>query len=224
MHKTIAIVIGMLIVIAACDNSGSTRSTTTIATTAPTVTTPTSTSPSTTAPVTAATTSTSTTTTTTVSVEDALKAQVAADYERANLRRYEIFQHPTLDNLDALVAEVAVPGSERASAFKSFVEGLVAVGDVISVDVVKFTVEQVKLVGTGPYTEAVVTVCQVEQSKQITPAANSPTGSEIVTGGSEIHEAFRTDEPLRLTDQGWRPYQNRLDVTRFQGADSCPAV
>jgi hypothetical protein len=157
-------------------------------------------------------------------VEDALKAQVAADYERAYLRRYEIFQHPTVDNLDALVAEVAVPGSEDATAFKSFVEGLVAVGDVISVDVANATVEQVKLVGAAPYTEAVVTVCQVEQSKQVTPAANSPTGSEILVGGSEIHRAFRTDEPVRLTDQGWRQYQNRLDGTRFQGADSCPAA
>jgi hypothetical protein len=213
-----------VLTLAACDGGGGASSSTSATSTEPTSTSPVSTSPTTSSTTTSSTTSTTTTTSTTVPIEVTVKAQVAADYERAYLRLWDSYQHPTLDGLDAVTAEVAVPDSERAAAFQAFIKNLVANGDVYAVETATATVEAVKLVGKAPYTEAIVTVCEVENFKQVTPAANSPTGSEALVGGSERHEAFRTDEPVRLTDQGWRQYRTRRDGRIFEGADACPTA
>ncbi len=65
------------------------------------------------APSTEATTTTTSTTvppTTTIS-EEALKAQIAADYQRSWQLRRALTENPTLDDLDATLAQISAPGS-----------------------------------------------------------------------------------------------------------------
>ena len=163
--------------------------------------------------------------TTTLSPDDQLKAQIAADYVSAFDSRIAMLENPRLDAIDDAIAQFAVPGSENANRAKRFVEELVATGDIFVENDTQLTavyVEAVTPVGTAPYSEAIVTVCEIFDHRRITPAAVSPTGKDILVGGTDGLVVFRTDEPLRLTSSGWRPYRDRRDVTSFQGVLRCP--
>ncbi len=58
-----------------------------------------------------------------------LEAQIAADYVRSWELRNELTSNPTLENLDARVAEIAAPGTPEFDSLKAFVEELVALGE-----------------------------------------------------------------------------------------------
>ena len=75
----------------------------------------------------------------------------------------------------------------------------------------------------APYTDAVVTLCQVDNRKQVTAAENSPVSSQVDIEGTGILRAFRIADPVKLTDHGWLPYAGQLDGKLFEGQDSCPA-
>ncbi len=181
-----------------------------------------------TAPTSSTTTSTTSTTVpapSTTSVED-LKAQIAADYERAFYRRYELVAAPTLDNIEANVAEVMAKNSVLYVQIVKRIKDLVAAGDRVernTPDLLKVTVEKVELVGDPPFTKAVATICQVDNLKQVTPAENSPTGSEVEVVGTGDLIASRIADPVMLTDHGWLPYSADRPATDFEGQDSCPA-
>ena len=58
-----------------------------------------------------------------------LEAQIAADYVRSRELRNELTSNPTLENLDARVAEIAAVGTQEFDSLKAFVEELVALGE-----------------------------------------------------------------------------------------------
>jgi hypothetical protein len=106
------------------------------------------------------------------------------------------------------------------------IRDLVATGDRVvrnTPDLLKVTVEKVELVGEAPFSKAIVTICQVDNLKQITPAENSPTGSEVEVVGTGALIASRIADPVMLTDHGWLPYSADRPATDFEGQGSCPA-
>jgi hypothetical protein len=224
VFRAAALVVALMTIAAACDDGGTTKTTTPLFTTPPVSA---ATSPAPTADTTSTTTSTSTSTTlpqtTTTTLED-LKAQIAADYTRAYLQRYEMLVNPSLDNLDARVAEVAVAGSDYHATFKALVEDLVAKGDQMipnDPDVLTITIESVELTGEAPYTEAIVTSCQVENRKRVQTADNSPIGIETEVGDSGLITANHAVDPVRLTEFGWLPYLTRITMLTYKGQDRC---
>ena len=83
-------------------------------------------------------------------------------------------------------------------------------------------VESVELVGAAPYTEALVTVCAVDNSKRITPPENSPNGQETLTLGTGELVAVRRQEPVALTSQGWLPTAATVDaIGIWKGSEQC---
>ncbi len=134
-----------------------TTGTTSVATTsAPATTAP---PPTTDPPTTSAPPTTSTPPTTEPVDEEALKAQIADDYERAFYRRWQMLENPRLRNLEARAAEVAVVRFARVRRVR--VDGsreLVALGDAVvpnDPDLLAVTVESVELVGEPPYRRAI---------------------------------------------------------------------
>jgi hypothetical protein len=187
------------------------------------------TSPSpTTDATTSTTTSTSTSTvpvTSTTTVED-LKAQIAADFEKSFYRNYELVLAPSLDNLDAQVAEIAVPGSDAFTTLVAYIADLVRLGDRVipnDPDILKVIVENVELVGEPPYTKANVTACKITNRKRVTPAENSPIGVEIPVGDSGKLFVQRATEPVQLAASGWLPTSGNLTGELFEGQETCPA-
>ena len=161
----------------------------------------------------------------TTSIED-LEAQIAADYERAFFLRYELLAAPSLDNLEANVAEIAVTGSPAFEPIVKGIRDLVAAGDRVvpnDPDILTVTIENVELVGDAPYSEAIVTACMVSNRKQVTPAENSPVSSQIDVVGSGDLAAIRIPDPVRLTDGRWLRYATRVTAQEYQGQDTCPA-
>jgi hypothetical protein len=187
-------------------------------------------------PTAAATTSTSSTTSTTSSTTstvppsttidvESLKAQIAAEFEEDQRRLLEIFARPSLDGLDERLAEIAEPGSQSTIQYKARLEELVELGQGLvpnDPDLNVTMVESVELVGDPPYTEAIVTSCIVDDYRVVTLPEFSPTGTEILVGGSEVFSVGRYTEPLRLSERGWVKYTGRRDVVRFPGATTCP--
>jgi hypothetical protein len=217
-----AVAVAVISLLTACDDASTTAPTVTIA--------PASTTSSTGTPGTSTSTTTSTTTTTvavtTTTTLDDLKAQIAADFEKAYFRNYELVLTPSLDNLDARVAEISVPGSDAFTRLVAYVKDLVRLGDRVvpnDPDILKVNVENVELVGEPPYTTASVTSCQVTNRKRVTPAENSPISVEIPVGDSGKLLAYRTTEPVQLTATGWLQTSGNAKAVQFEGQDSCPA-
>jgi hypothetical protein len=212
-----------MLLVACGSDDGNAKPTTSTGTTTPTsaATTIAPTTPDTTSTPTSSTTTVPVTTTTTV--ED-LKAQIAADFEKAYFRNFELVLTPSLDNLDARVAEIAVPGSDAFTRVVAFVQDLVRLGDRVvpnDPDILKITVENVDLVGQPPYTEANVTSCKVTNRKRVTPAENSPSGIEIPVGDTGKLLAYRITEPVQLTATGWFRTSGDLTGIPFEGQESC---
>jgi hypothetical protein len=170
---------------------------------------PTTTSPPTTAPV----------------DEEALKAEIAADYERAFNRRYQMLENPRQRNLESTAARVFADSSPAFDDFVAVIEELVATGDrwvPNDPDLLSVTVENVELVGPLPYQRAIVTACEVTNRKQVVPAEHSPTGEEILVDGTGELLVLRLEEPVRRTANGWLRHRLVRDADRFEGVTSCP--
>ena len=158
---------------------------------------------------------------------EALKAQIAADYEAAFYRRYEMVGAPSLDNLEANAAQINVAGSPAYQKFVARIQERVQLGDRVvpnDPDLLSATVELVQLVGGPPYTEAIVTACEVTNRKQVTPPENSPNGQQIEVAGSGALIVIRYEEPVQLTENGWLSYQEPRRGRVFnEGETTCPA-
>jgi len=170
--------------------------TTAAATTEPTD--PPTTPESTAAPTTTDSPTTTQAPTTTVDVE-ALKAQIAADYERSWELFDELVTNPTLEGLDEQLAFISAPGTENFANKRAFVEELVSTGDRVvngQPDYSTDEVEIVELLGTPPYTSARVTFCSVSNRQRI-----APDGAVLISGLT----AARRSETVVLTPNGWLP-------------------
>ena len=191
---------------------------------------PPTTAPTTTTAVTTTTQAPDTTTTAppttappTTSVDD-LKAQITADYVRAYEGISALLAAPSAEGLDERLATLAAPGSPYYEALRGRVHELERLGDiVVPADPPhdEVTVEAVELVGSEPYTAALLTVCQVDNLKQVTPAANSPVGEEIIASGGELN-ANRFKSHVVLTPGGWLRDEltAQIDET-YPGATPC---
>lgn len=180
---------------AASSTAAATMATATVESTVPPTDPPTTLPPETTsAPSTAA-------PTTTVDVE-ALKAQIAADYQRSWQLRLEITENPTLDGLDDKLAQIAVPDSVSYQGLRDAVTEMVAEGRRTArgvPDQFSITVESVELLGQPPFAEAVLTYCYVTNRVNLDAAGN-------VIPGSEGLYAARRRENVRATGNGWLPF------------------
>lgn len=215
----LAIVMAAMVTMAvACDSGGDDEAEPTIPT-APETTTPETTTarPDTTSPpTTEATTTVATVPPTTT--EDDLKAQIAADYVRSWELREEIALNPTLDNLDARVAEIAAVGTPEFDALRVFVEELVATGERVvpnEPDVFTVTVKGVTLLGSTPYKEADVLVCYVDNRVRVDAAGQS-------TGASGELFANQGSDSVSLTDLGWLPDGDYRITWTGLGVTECP--
>jgi hypothetical protein len=195
-----AVAVAVISLVTACDDASTTATTVTIA---PARTTSSNSTPGTSAASTSTTTSTTTTTvavTTTTTLDD-LKAQIAADFQRSYLRRADLVNAPTLDNLDLHVAEVAAPGSDAFATLVAYIQDLVRLGDRVvpnDPDIFSVTVENIEFVGEPPYKQANVTSCRVSNRKRVTPAEAAPAGTETLVGDTGKLIAKRVIEPVQL--------------------------
>ncbi|MFV0309219.1 MAG: hypothetical protein ACK5OX_15910 [Desertimonas sp.] len=166
-----------------------------------------------------------TSTTTREEADEALRRQIAADFFVNVAVVDAIVANPSLDGVDARLAEPFEPGSAAFVSQREFIEDLVATGDVVirnEPDLVSVAVERIDLVGAAPYTEAVVTACEVGNRRRVTPAANSPTGQEIQTAGTGQLFVLRYHEPVRLSAHGWVSYQSPREAQSYEGVQTCP--
>ena len=186
--------------------------------------------PPTPAPTSASTGAPTTTTSTTIpvppstTIED-LKATIAADFERGSYRVFELLAAPSLDNLDAKLAEVAVPGSEYSAILTKRFQELIAAGDAVvpnDPDILTVKVESVDLVGEAPFTQAKVTYCAENNRRQVNLAAFSPTGEDIQVDGTGELDVTRFTETLQLVGTRWLQFEGKLDATSVEG-NKCPA-
>ena len=153
--------------------------------------------------------------TTTLSPDDQLKAQIAADYEQAFFNLIQLFENPLSVDDDLALASIAVRDSEQFNQLKGRLEELRLIGDVISgsdPDTNQVIVESVELVGSPPYQEANLTVCEILNLAQVTPAANSPTGKEILVGGTEMRSSIECQIPC---------IERMSEIVRQIGRASC---
>lgn len=213
--RVVAAACAVALALAGCsddDDAGATTTPTTPAVTEP---------PATTAPV--ATTDPPTTPPTTEPTpttldEEALKAQIAEDFLRAEQEREDLLRNPTLENLEERAARIAVPGSEQYEDLVHFVRGLVERGERAvpgTPDYSDVTVENVAL-PTGPdRTRATVTVCDVSNQ------AIARSDGSIVPGTDDLI-ALRSEQPVELTSNGWLPGEPGTPIAGQRGATSCP--
>jgi hypothetical protein len=157
---------------------------------------------------------------------EALKAQIAQDYERAFYRSYAMVRRPSLSNLPERAARVVIRGSRAFKAFVRRVAELVELGDRVvpnDPDLLAVTVEGVTLIGKPPYRRAIVTACEVDNRKQVTSARNSSAGHQIEVAGSGTLQVIRYEEPVRLTNHGWLRYRDPREGVGFErGETTCP--
>jgi hypothetical protein len=130
-----------------------------------------------------------------------LKAQIAADYERASKLLDELATNPTLENLDARLARIVAPGSRADADVEGFVRDLVASNERVidnDPDYSTIEVERVELRGKPPYERATVTSCWVSNRLRIDADGNRIAGTGALVAARQI-------EPVELTQQGWLP-------------------
>jgi hypothetical protein len=162
-------------------------------------------------------TSTSTTvepTTTTVD-EEALKAQIAEDYLRAEQALEDLSRNPTLADLETKVAAIAVPGSESFQAIVAAVQQDVASGERLAAgepDYSDVIVESVDVLDAAAG-EAEVQACIISNQMRI-GADGRPIGQNRLL-------AARIRQSLQLTPSGWLRSSPRERVSIEEGVTAC---
>jgi len=176
-------------------------------------------SPSTTESAPAATEPTPTSPTPTTFDEEALMAQIEADFLAADQRLMALMSEPSLADLDLRVSRVATPGPYY-DILRQRVEALVAAGERVVLGdppVHSVAVEQVNLVGTS---SAEVISCVVDNGRVVRTGAD---GRDEVVGAPRELTAVRDQFPVTLTDHGWLIDNVDSDALGiWTGADSCP--
>ncbi|MET0326164.1 MAG: hypothetical protein ABW219_13130 [Ilumatobacteraceae bacterium] len=150
--------------------------------------------------------------------EEALKAQIAADYQRSWANRNALAENPTLDGLDEKLAGIAVPGSGAYDAVRVFFRGLVDRGESVvpgTPDLFRIDVEDVELSDVTPLTEATVTICFISNRRRLDAQGNVIVGSDALIAARRLNK-------VQLTPNGWLPTDGFTDL--WQGLDvaECP--
>lgn len=156
--------------------------------------------------------------------EEALKAKIAEDLVESHRLILRLVEDPSLDRLEERVAEAVAPG-EYFEILVSRVEELVILGDRLQPGdppIQSYAVEDVVIDPTNP-DAAVATVCDVSNSRQVTPGAG-PIGEDVVVEGTQGLVARRYEQHVVLTDIGWRPddFQDVM-IGLWNEVESCPA-
>ncbi len=152
--------------------------------------------------------------TTTVDIE-ALKSQIAADYQRSWQLRNELSRNPTLENLDERIAQISAPGSEDAMDLKEVIEDAVATGERTvpgDPDLFRIDVENIEISGSPP-SQAVITVCFVGNANLVDSQGN------VINGGLM---ATRSRETVVPTANGRLPNGFFIDLWGGSGVAECP--
>jgi hypothetical protein len=153
-----------------------------------------------------------------------LKSEIEAAYRDLDARGFALLQNPTLDGLDAKVAEIAVPGSPYAQAIVERVTELVNKGQFMRPNfnsIERLTIESIDITGNGT---ANVTACQVSNAVTIKVDEKLPTpGHSIPVGGTGNLYASRVTQSMVRTADGWR-HDGVADPNDpvWEGLDSCP--
>jgi len=154
--------------------------------------------------------------------EEALKAEIAADFLASDARLVAMVENPSLDDLERRALEVAAPPLNDQLIRR--VQDLVAQGDRVAPGdpPIHFVdVESVSWDSSSP-TEAVLMVCDADNSRQITPGAG-PNGEDVGTAGTGQLTARRFEQHVVLTENGWLPDVFQTDaIGVWQGVESCP--
>lgn len=216
--------------IAACN--GDDEPTATLATTAPsTTTTPELTTVATSALDTTGSTGPSTSDvsappTTPAQDEEALKAQIAADYERSFREILVMQENPSLDDLQARVDLVAAPGSEVHARLVQRISDLVDRGERVmpsDPDLTRVVVEQVELVGEPPYVRALVTNCETSNRRSVSSIDTTTATADVMSSDTGELISFRTVQPVVLTPNGWLRSDLISTGGVYRGESSCPS-
>lgn len=174
--------------------------------------------------------------TTTVS-EEHVKAEIEADYLEITDHGWELAANPRKKNLEKRVAQVAVTGSPYYETTITRIRELVDRGEYMYLDeppINKATVQDIELIGEPPYTEAIVIACHVSNANLVTdpipadefPGGTYPDGLEpdvAYVGEPSGVRAILYERPLRLTNDGWRRYQEATHepIAEYEGQESC---
>ena len=154
---------------------------------------------------------------TTLSAE-ALKAQIAEDYERAAKLRDELTRNPTLEGLEEQAALIAAPGSPAHSGLLELVREMVERGERLvpgDPDLNSTTVEIVEISAESPDV-ATVTVCVGNNDLRVGPSG------EAVEAVAPY--AARIIQQVSQTPQGWLPASPFELVAGAEGTTECPAL
>lgn len=127
-------------------------------------------------------------------------------------------ENPTLDNLDATVAQISAPGTNNYNTLRDFVTNLVQTGERAaraSPDYFSVVAEQVELGPGPPYQDATVTMCYVDNRFLVDAAGQPVAATEGLVAG-------RYRQPVVPTPNGSLP-ASPLEAV-WQGIDvtNCP--
>lgn len=214
-----ALAVLVVLIAAACNGDAQSTETDSPASTDPPTTPAPADPPTTPPPTTAAPTTLPPTTaapSTTLDVE-ALKAQIAADYERSWELRDELATSPTLEGLPEKLAQIAVPGSSNYARLEEFVRELVEMGHhVIDGEPAYSTadVETVELNGTPPYDRATIVVCYVSNRIRVDDS-NTPLEEPRLF-------AVRGSATVVSTPNGWLPDGDTIVLWEAPEVTECP--
>lgn len=162
---------------------------------------------------------------TTPSPDDGL-AQLRSDVERDFLRGedmlWELAQSPKVKNLRDRLAAAVIPGSPRYKSQLEVFRSMAATGErmvLLDPPTRRQAVELIEFPGAEPFTEAVVTSCDVNNANRV---ADGRGGDTVPVTERRGVGAFRVMSSLRLTDAGWKQYGDDAAVDYWDGRETCP--
>jgi len=154
-------------------------------------------------------------------------AEVTAAFLALEDKALALLMNPTGSDLDAAVADIAVPGSPYAEETSERIQELIANGQLVRLNdpnLRSVTVEEIEILDPPNNTHVNITYCLVGNELLMKSAASSPIpGSSIPVGGTGELAATRFTLDLVLTPAGWRHSGSPSDAsTTYEGADACP--
>ena len=166
-----------------------------------------------------------TSTSTTLAPDDQLaqlRRQVERDFLRSEELISEIAQNPRrVKKLERRLSEALVPGSPRYEELMRHFRGMVTTNQRVVLGdppIRESTVERIELVGDAPYTEAMVTSCEVDNANVVAVGRSADT---ILVHEPQDVRAYRAVRRMELTDGVWKQYGGYKVVEYWQEATQC---
>lgn len=155
--------------------------------------------------------------TTTLSESDVV-AQVIFAWHYTEQLRENLITNPTLDNLDQRVAEITEPGSQLAIDLETLIRDMVAKNERVvrgEPDYSGTTAESVELLGSPPFTEAMVTYCTVTNVRRV-----DASGATVLNTDGLV--AYRASNRMVLSPLGWVQADGSVFIWNADNATECP--